>query len=87
MEHNKIPEIIAMTIKTIIFVKDPMELADTIKLLGDNYEVLYEKSNEAIEEAVKRFVTGSGLPECHLHRFETTDWIGYHIFISGIKEC
>ncbi|MCL2637595.1 MAG: hypothetical protein FWD48_04415 [Oscillospiraceae bacterium] len=82
MQQNQIPEIKIMTIKTLIFVKNQAELEETKKRIGSNFDVLYENNNENIEKAVTRIVAETNQPECHLHRFETTDWIGYHIFIS-----
>ncbi|MDR2559577.1 MAG: hypothetical protein LBC86_08570 [Oscillospiraceae bacterium] len=82
MQQNQIPEIKIMTIKTLIFVKNPMELADTKKMLGENYEVLHENNPVDIEETVKRYIIEANQPQCHLHRWESDGWVGYHIFIS-----
>jgi len=84
--QDNIPAIEVKTIKTLIFVKNLAELADTKRLLGDSYDVLYENSDEDVEETVKRYIADTNLPQCHLHRWENEAWIGYHIFISGIKE-
>jgi hypothetical protein len=85
MEQN-IPKITVKTLKTLIFVKNPAELEDTKLLLRDEYEVLYENNNAKIEETVKRYISETDLPECHLHRWENGGWIGYHIFVAETEE-
>jgi hypothetical protein len=82
MEPYKIPEVKIMTLKTLVFVKNPAELTDTKALLGDNYDVMYENNPDDIEETVKGIVAGLNQPHCHLHSWESEGWVGYHIFIS-----
>jgi len=82
MEQNQIPKIEIKTLKTLIFVKDPAELEETKRLLRENYEVMYKNNNAEIDETLKQYIAETGLPECHLHRWENAGWIGYHIFVT-----
>jgi hypothetical protein len=71
-----------MTLKTLIFVKNGAELEETKKMLGDGYDVLFENNYENIENTVRRYIAESNLPQCHLHRWESESWVGYHLFVS-----
>jgi len=82
MEPYQIPEVKIMTLKTLVFVKNPMELEETRKNLGSDYEVFYEKTIEDIEENVRKVIIELNFPNYHLHRWESEGWVGYHIFIS-----
>ena len=68
------------TLKTLIFAKKESEFDEIKNFLKYDYDFFYEPNISNIDNVVDRFIIQNYLEGSLLHKWETTQWIGFNVF-------